>query len=94
MPKETGVRDRITRIFLDKIHLEIPSVETDLFATSALDSMAFVELLVSLEEAFGIAIPLETVEIDTFRTIDRIAEFVMARTRGGETVCSSRGRGE
>jgi methoxymalonate biosynthesis acyl carrier protein len=93
MSIETEVRDRIARIFLDRIHLEIPSPETDLFATSALDSMAFVELLVSLEEAFGIAIPLETVEIDTFRTIDRITEFVVARTRGREAAATSGGRG-
>jgi acyl carrier protein len=90
MSVEAQVRDRITRIFLEKIHLEIPSAETDLFATGALDSMAFVELLVGLEEAFGIEIPLETLDIEAFRTIDRIAVFVGSRARDREAAVSSR----
>jgi methoxymalonate biosynthesis acyl carrier protein len=100
MHESSAVERQITRLFLDRLHLEVPSVETDLLATGALDSMGFVELLVSLEERYGIEISLDNVEIDNFRSIRRIAAFVLGhgsvsrpewgartahpRTRGGE----------
>ena len=79
MYESSTVERQITRLFLDRLHLEVPSVETDLLATGALDSMGFVELLVSLEESYGIEISLDNVEIDNFRSIRRIAGFVLGR---------------
>ena len=81
MSERDAIERQITKLFLDSLHLEVPSPETDLLATGALDSMGFVELLVRLEERFGIAISLDTVEIDSFRSIKAIAEFVLARGR-------------
>lgn len=68
---------RIASWFLTQLKLEIPSPETDLFETGVLDSLGFVELMVHLEEAFGIKIALEQVEIDNFRSIERIAAFLL-----------------
>ena len=81
MSERDAIERQIARLFLDSLHLEVPSAETDLLATGALDSMAFVELLVRLEERFGIAISLDTVEIENFRSIQAIAEFVLGRRR-------------
>ncbi len=81
MSERDAIERQITKLFLDSLHLEVPSQETDLLATGALDSMGFVELLVRLEESFGIAISLDTVEIDNFRSIKAIAEFVLVRSR-------------
>jgi len=81
MSERDAIERQITKLFLDSLHLEVPSPETDLLATGALDSMGFVELLVRLEERFGIAISLDTVEIDNFRSIRAIAEFVLSRSR-------------
>jgi acyl carrier protein len=81
MSERDAIERQITKLFLDSLHLEVPSPETDLLATGALDSMGFVELLVRLEERFGIAISLDTVEIDNFRSIRAIAEFVVSRSR-------------
>jgi methoxymalonate biosynthesis acyl carrier protein len=81
MSERDAIERQIARLFLDSLHLEVPSPETDLLATGALDSMGFVELLVRLEERFGIAISLDTVEIDNFRSIRAIAEFVLSRSR-------------
>jgi acyl carrier protein len=44
--------------------------------TGLLDSLALVELIVEIEQQFGIQIPLEEIEIDHFRSVVRIAEFV------------------
>ena len=67
---------RIAKLFLEKMNLDIPSSDTDLFETAVLDSMAFVQLLVLLEEEFGIRVSLDEVELDHFRSIEAIATLV------------------
>src|SRR5437867_1630151 len=56
-----------------------PSADTDLFETGVLDSMAFVELLLNLERSFGLKVAVDELEIENFRSIRKIADFVMAR---------------
>jgi D-alanine--poly(phosphoribitol) ligase subunit 2 len=75
----TTMPERISQLILDGLHLEVPSTDTDLFETGVLDSMAFVELLFRVEQQFGVRVSLEDLEIDRFRSIDRIAEFVASR---------------
>jgi acyl carrier protein len=77
--------DQIARVFATKLHVEVPSVDTDLVETGVLDSMAFVELLLSLEEGFGVKVSLDELELDNFRSIARIAEFVAGRDGAGVT---------
>jgi acyl carrier protein len=67
---------RIRQVFRDKLKLDVPSVDTDLFETATLDSMVFVDLLLHLEREFGVTVGLEGIEFDHFRSIERIAEFV------------------
>jgi D-alanine--poly(phosphoribitol) ligase subunit 2 len=85
MPEGAALQRRIGTLFRDRLHLEIPSAETDLFDTGVLDSMAFVELLALIEQELGVEVSLGDVEIDNFRTIAKIAEFVERRTRAEET---------
>jgi acyl carrier protein len=68
--------DRIVRLFVEKLHLEIPSIDTDLIETGVMDSLTFVDLLVQLEHDFGIQISLQNLELDHFRSIAAIAEFI------------------
>jgi acyl carrier protein len=70
------LQDRISLIFLEKLHLELPSMDMDLLGTGALDSLTFVNLLFHLEQDFGIKIPIEDLEIDHFKTIANIARFI------------------
>lgn len=74
---------RLTRMFEERLHVEVPSVETDLLETGRLDSLGFVDLLVHLEREFGTEVSPADLELDNFRSIARIAAFVSARTNGG-----------
>ena len=82
---------RIVRILEAALHLDIPSAEMDLFASGALDSLAFVEFLLHLERECGITVPVEDLELDQFRTIRRIAQFVLARN--GQTLAAAQPEG-
>lgn len=72
--------ERIAAIFRGVLDREVPSVETDLFETGVLDSLAFVELLLQLEREYGVTTSVEDLDADNFRTIARIALFVGERT--------------
>jgi acyl carrier protein len=71
---------RIAQLFSGSLHIDVPSVDTDLFDTGALDSLAFVELLVQLEREFGVTTSVDDLDVGNFRSIARIAEFVATRT--------------
>jgi D-alanine--poly(phosphoribitol) ligase subunit 2 len=71
--------DRIAALFSEKLHLEVPSPETDLMESGVLDSLTLVELLFYIEQDLGFKISLEVVDLDHFRSIERIAHFLMSR---------------
>lgn len=77
-----GVEARIAGVFETRMSVRVPSVETDLFESGLLDSLAFVDLLVGLEEEFGITTTVDELELEAFRSIARIAEFVLRRDGG------------
>lgn len=81
MPGNDALKARITRLFAERLNLDVPSADTDLFESGALDSMAFVELLARLEGEFGIDVALADIAMDNFRSIERIAGFVEERSR-------------
>jgi acyl carrier protein len=72
------VNDRVRRLFVEALNVQVASDETDLIESGTLDSLALVELLFALEREFGVTIPLEELDIDAFRTVARIGEFVEA----------------
>jgi D-alanine--poly(phosphoribitol) ligase subunit 2 len=71
--------DRLARIFAEALHMEAPAIDTDLFDSGMLDSLAFVELLLRLEQDFGVSVSVDDLELDNFRTLGKIAQFVEAR---------------
>lgn len=77
MADRADVQRRIADWFLQSLNLEIPSPKTDLFETGVLDSLGFVELMLHLEREFGVTITLEQVEVDNFRSVERIATLLL-----------------
>jgi methoxymalonate biosynthesis acyl carrier protein len=78
MTPDADVQARINRLFVEKLHLEVPRLDTDLLATGILDSLHFTDLLLHLEQEFGITISLAVLELDHFRTLENISGFVAA----------------
>jgi acyl carrier protein len=70
---------KITRLLSEKVHIEASTSETDLVETGLLDSLKLVELMTSLEDEFGITISFDEIEIDNFRSVASIAEYVNQR---------------
>ena len=89
MANSIELQNSIMRILSEKIHVEVPSVETDLMESGLLDSLTLVELMASLEEKFGISISFDDIELDNFRSVDRIAEFVGSQTNMNEMMATT-----
>ena len=78
MSNADRLRERLTSFFANEMSLHIPSVDTDLFDTGVLDSLAFEHLFLHLEREFGVTMSVDDLEMDHFRSIAQIAGFVAA----------------
>ena len=73
-----SLTSQLTSLFLDQLNVEVPAPDTDLIETGLLDSMKLVELLVQIEQQFGLRIELENIEIDDLRSVTGIARMIGA----------------
>ena len=78
MHLQTAIAD----LLLNALHLHVPSTSTDLIESGMMDSLTFVDLLTHLEREFDITIDPDDLETDSFRSIDKIVEFVHTRQIG------------
>jgi acyl carrier protein len=71
-----STHERIQHIFRDVLGIEVPSTSADIIAAGLLDSLALVTLLYEAEQRWAITIPLEDLDIESLRSVDRIAALV------------------
>src|SRR6267154_349187 len=83
MSDTNSIIGRLGALFVQSLHIEGPSADTDLFETRILDSLQLVELLLQLEQRFGFRIKIEDIDLEDLRTLARIARLVAARTGAG-----------
>jgi acyl carrier protein len=76
MAVDPGVSDRVQRLFVEALNIQVPSDETDLIETGLIDSLALVELLFAIEREFSVNLPLDDLDIENFRSLRRIGEFI------------------
>jgi acyl carrier protein len=72
------LQERIDNIFVQQLHVQPPAADTDLIENGVIDSLSFVDLLAHLEEEFSIRIQLDEVDLNQFRSIERIGNFIRA----------------
>ncbi len=75
---EERVMDLLAEICEDDVVREDPDI--DLFEEDLLDSLAFTELLVAIEEEFGIVISPSEVERSDVQTPNKIIALIQARS--------------
>lgn len=71
---------QLINTFAEKLNVEVPTIETDLVNAGLLDSLALVELLLHLEQEYGVQISLDELVIDNFRSISSIAQFLQQQS--------------
>src|SRR5439155_4681418 len=73
---QNAITEQLGALFVETFHIEVPSPDTDLLDSGILDSLQFVELLIQLEQRFGLRIKVEDIDLDDLRTLARIARLV------------------
>lgn len=81
VPKDTDrLREEIAAIFADQMNIEVASADTDLIEEGLLDSLAFMDLLMFLEQRFGIVFTPDQLDFDNFRSLNRIARTISGQS--------------
>ncbi len=76
MPVELELVTRVSKIIHETLNVDVPSPDTDLIETGLVDSLALVTLLVGLEEDFACELPLDKFDVERFRSVEHIADFL------------------
>ncbi len=80
---EERIEDQIKTMLADRFIVSLPPDEIDeeisLVDAYDVDSVSVLELIVGLEEAFGISVGNTDFSIDNFQTVSAIADFVRSR---------------
>jgi D-alanine--poly(phosphoribitol) ligase subunit 2 len=79
MSQQEQLQRQIADIFAGRFDTRLDSDDVDLLETGIVDSVKIVELVLELEQRFGVSLPFEELEIEDFRTVPRLAERI-ART--------------
>jgi acyl carrier protein len=76
MPADRALVDRIRDLIREALSVEVSAPDTDLIDAGLLDSLALVTLITELEEAFSWQLPLDDFDVECFRSVERIADFL------------------
>jgi acyl carrier protein len=74
--------DRIGELVRNILGVHPPAPNVDLIESGLIDSLSLVTLIAELETVFDVRFPLESFDVEDFRTLDRMAAIVNS-TRGG-----------
>jgi acyl carrier protein len=68
-------------ILNDRLQVESPAADEDLFQAGILDSLSFVDMLLGLEEEFSLRVALDQVDLNDFRSVSRICDYIRSRSQ-------------
>ena len=76
---------KLNALFLDKLNVKVPGPDADLIESRLLDSLQIVELLVQIEQQFGLRLEHDRVDFDDLRSLTRIARLIDASAPSSAT---------
>jgi len=69
---DAGEIARAQQIFENALNVTAPDPDVDIIETGLIDSLGLVTLIFELEREFDVQVPLESLEVDDFRTISNL----------------------
>ena len=79
------IEDRLKAMIVERLMLNVPAEEIgdedDLIKKLGVESVQLMEIVIGLEEVFGIQLGDDEFSIKKFRTVKNIAEVVRAKTQ-------------
>jgi D-alanine--poly(phosphoribitol) ligase subunit 2 len=72
---------RTVQIFEDALNVDAPAPDIDIIESRLIDSLGLVTLIYEIEQEFGVKVPLESLDVEDFRTIANIVRMVRTLLR-------------
>jgi len=72
---------RAVQIFEDALNVTAPDPDADVIESGLIDSLTLVTLIFELEQEFDVQVPLESLDVEDFRTIANIARTISSLRR-------------
>jgi acyl carrier protein len=79
-----SIDESLHRIVSERLRVDVSDPTTDLFATGMVDSLGLVELMLALEEEFGILVDPADLDISVFRTLESASVFIEKHLPGSD----------
>jgi methoxymalonate biosynthesis acyl carrier protein len=76
----TDLTAQVTDFLRRAVSIDVESPDLDLVENGLLDSLTFVEILLGIEQEFGVRIGLSGFDVDDFRTVRTMADFIERNT--------------
>lgn len=76
MNQNNSIRTSVTSVVCKTLTIESIAFEEDLFDSGLLDSLSMVQLMVALEEEFGIRIEPEDLDFEDYKSVKSMTEMV------------------
>ena len=72
---------KIMTVLEQRSGITVPSPETDLFNTGVLDSLTFLDLMLTIENEYGIRISFESLDMQTLNSVNGICEYIIRQSK-------------
>jgi acyl carrier protein len=73
---------RTQRVFEDALSIAAPAPDVDIVQSGLIDSLGLVTLLFELEREFDVRLPLESLDVEDFRTLANLTRLVASLRNG------------
>ena len=70
------IKEKIVRFISDELGGEVEDVNQDLLKSAIIDSFNMIQLILFLEESFEVSVDIEELNLETFKSVQSIAEMV------------------
>jgi acyl carrier protein len=81
MTAEVSTLDRVRLLIEDVLSIDVPDGNTDMIDAGLLDSLGLVSLIAEIEHEFQLELPLEDLDVNQFRSVNRIAQLLADSSR-------------
>lgn len=75
-----GLLSDVEELLIAKLNIKVESPDQELIQSGILDSMMLVQLVMGIQERFGLEMPVEGLDFAVFNSVRNIANFISRRT--------------
>lgn len=82
MAPSEGLLQIVAQMISALIGMDVPSVDLNLISEGMIDSLVLVQLVLGIEERFGVQVALDDLEFENFESVRSIAEMICGKATG------------